>query len=94
MGDDSYSSLSSYSSMLCSSLTPTSMAEVMIPANAITKVLGKGGGNLENLCQLSGAMIDISETKNSRGDRVAYISGTSEQKRTAQNLIQAFIMET
>ncbi|GAB2241475.1 hypothetical protein Droror1_Dr00018250 [Drosera rotundifolia] len=94
MGVDSYSSLSSYSSKLYSSLTPTSMAEVLIPANAIAKVLGKGGGNLENLRQLSGAMIDISETKNSRGDRVAYISGTSEQKRTAQNLIQAFIMAT
>jgi poly(rC)-binding protein 2/3/4 len=44
--------------------------------------------------QISGAMIEISESKSSRGDRIAHISGTAEQKRTAENLIQAFIMAT
>ena len=29
-----------------------------------------------------------------RGDRIALISGTPEQKRAAENLIQAFIMAT
>lgn len=42
--------------------------------------------------QISGATIEISESKLSRGDRLAHISGTSEQKRTAENLIQAFVM--
>ncbi|GAB2282168.1 hypothetical protein Dimus_016721 [Dionaea muscipula] len=94
MGDDSYGSLSSYSSKYYSGITATPMVELMIPANAVGKVMGKGGGNLENLRQLSGAVIEISESKTSRGDRVAYISGTSEQKRSAENLIQAFIMAT
>lgn len=44
--------------------------------------------------QISGAVIEISDSKSSRGDRVALISGTPEQKRTAENLIQAFIMAT
>lgn len=44
--------------------------------------------------QISGASVEISDTKSSRGDRVAIISGTSEQKRAAENLIQAFIMAT
>lgn len=44
--------------------------------------------------QISGAVIEISEPKSSRGDRVAHISGTPEQKRSAENLIQAFIMAT
>jgi len=39
-------------------------------------------------------MIEISDSKSSRGDRIALISGTPEQKRAAENLIQAFIMAT
>lgn len=39
-------------------------------------------------------MIEISDSKTSRGDRVALISGTPEQKRSAENLIQAFVMAT
>ena len=38
--------------------------------------------------------MEIFESKSSRGDRVAVISGTPEHKRTAENLIQAFIMAT
>lgn len=44
------------------------------------------------LFQISGAVVEISESKSSRGERIAHISGTPEQKRTAENLIQAFIM--
>jgi len=44
--------------------------------------------------QISGATVEISESKSYRGDRVALISGTSEEKRAAENLIQAFIMAT
>lgn len=44
--------------------------------------------------QISGAIIEVSESRSSRGDRVAIISGTSEQKRAAENLIQAFILST
>lgn len=44
--------------------------------------------------QISGAMVEISDSKSSRGDRAALISGTPEQKRSAENLIQAFIMAT
>lgn len=44
--------------------------------------------------QISGAAVDILDGKSSRGDRVAIISGTTDQKRAAENLIQAFIMAT
>jgi hypothetical protein len=44
--------------------------------------------------QISGAMIEISDAKSARGDRIAYISGKPEQKQAAENLIQAFIMAT
>lgn len=46
------------------------------------------------LFQISGASIEIADSKSSRGDRMALVSGTPDQKRAAENLIQAFIMAT
>ena len=46
------------------------------------------------LSQISGAVVELSESKSSRGDRIAHISGTPEQKHTAESLIQAFMMAT
>ncbi|GAV75031.1 KH_1 domain-containing protein [Cephalotus follicularis] len=94
MGDSGYGSVSAYSSKLYEGLTPPSAVEMLVPANAVGKVLGKGGANVANIRKISGAMVEISESKSSRGDRVARISGTAEQRRTAENLIQAFIMST
>nr|XP_011460216.1 PREDICTED: KH domain-containing protein At4g18375-like [Fragaria vesca subsp. vesca] len=92
MGEDGYGSVSSYSSKLYGGLPPPSTLEMLIPASAAGKVIGKGGANIANIRKISGAMIEIPESKSSRGDRIAHISGTAEQKRTAENLIQAFIM--
>ncbi|RWW05486.1 hypothetical protein GW17_00031230 [Ensete ventricosum] len=46
------------------------------------------------LFQISGAHIEIVDSKASHFERIARISGTLEQKRSAENLIQAFIMST
>ncbi|CDP18708.1 unnamed protein product [Coffea canephora] len=94
IGDNSYGSLPTYSSKVYGGLPQSSALEMVVPAHAVGKVMGKGGMNLENIRKISGATIEIPESKSSRGDRVAVISGTSEQKRAAENLIQAFIMAT
>ncbi|XP_022720264.1 KH domain-containing protein At4g18375-like isoform X2 [Durio zibethinus] len=94
MGENDYGSMSSYSSKLYGGLPPSSSLEILIPPNAVGKVMGKGGLNLANIRKISGAMIEISESKSSRGERVALITGTPQQKREAENLIQAFIMAT
>lgn len=46
------------------------------------------------MVQISGADIDVSRSKSSRGDCVALISGTPEQKHATENLIEAIIMST
>lgn len=93
--NDSYQrSLSSYSPKPYGGLPPPSALEMVIPGNAVVKVLGKGGANIANISKISGAVVEVSDPKSSRGDLVAVISGTLEQKRTAENLIQAFIMAT
>nr|XP_043623400.1 KH domain-containing protein At4g18375 [Erigeron canadensis] len=94
MSDTGYGSLSSYSSkQLYGRLSPAA-SEMLIPGHAVGKVMGKGGANVDNIRKISGAAVEISDPKSSRGDRVAVISGTSDQKKAAENLIQAFIMAT
>ncbi|KAK2384021.1 RNA-binding KH domain-containing protein [Trifolium repens] len=85
---------SSYTSNLYGGLPPPSTLDMLIPANAVGKVLGKGGANIANIRKISGATVEISDTRSGRGDRIALISGTPERKRAAENLIQAFIMST
>ncbi|CAH8345804.1 unnamed protein product [Eruca vesicaria subsp. sativa] len=75
-------------------LYQSSALEILVPANAVSKVIGKDGGNLENIRRISGAMVEVSDSKTSHGDRIALISGTPEQMRSAENLFQAFIMST
>lgn len=90
--ENSYGSIPSYSSNPYGRLP--SALEIVIPANAVGKVMGKGGTNIENIRKISGAIVEILESKSSRSECVAHISGTPEQKRTAENLIQAFILAT
>ncbi|KAK3121412.1 hypothetical protein QOZ80_8BG0652670 [Eleusine coracana subsp. coracana] len=68
--------------------------EMTIPPSGLPKVMGKRGSNLENIRKISGAHIEIIEPKSSRHDHIARISGTSEQRQSAENLIKAFIMST
>ncbi|GFZ06113.1 RNA-binding KH domain-containing protein [Actinidia rufa] len=70
MGDDGYGSLSSYSSKLYGGLPPPSTLEMIVPAHAVGKVMGKGGANIANIRKISGASVEISDSKSSRGDRV------------------------
>lgn len=95
VGESGYESLQPpHSSKLYGGLRPPSTLEMVVPAHAVGKVMGKGGANIENIRKISGAAVEISNPKSSRGDRVALISGTPEQKRAAENLVQAFIMST
>lgn len=90
--DDDYGLLSSYSTKAYGGLP--SFTEIAIPAHALSKVMGKGGANLANIRKISGADVEIVDSKTSPFERVAQISGTPDQKRAAENLVQAFIMST
>ncbi|KAL5232015.1 hypothetical protein ABZP36_030791 [Zizania latifolia] len=90
--DDGYAALSSYTSKSYGGRLPH--MEMTIPASGLSKVMGKHGTNLDNIRKISGAHIEIIESKSSRHDHVAHISGTTEQRQSAENLIKAFIMST
>lgn len=90
--DDGYGAFSSYTSKAYGGRLPH--MEMTIPASGLSKVMGKHGTNLDNIRKISGAHIEIIESKSSRHDHVADISGTTEQRQSAENLIKAFIMST
>ncbi|GLU14008.1 hypothetical protein SLE2022_306040 [Rubroshorea leprosula] len=92
IGESGYGS--SCSSNFYGGLPSPSTLEILIPANAVGRVIGKGGANLSNIRKISGAMIEISESKSSRGDRIALVTGTPQQKHEAENLLRAFILAT
>lgn len=91
-GDSAYNSLASYSLKGYTGLPE--YTEMPIPGDAVGKVMGRGGANIGNICKISGAHVEIVDSKTSRSERVAQISGTADQKQAAKNLIQAFIMST
>eukprot|EP00262_Sarcandra_glabra_P021898 TRINITY_DN9443_c0_g1_i1.p1 TRINITY_DN9443_c0_g1~~TRINITY_DN9443_c0_g1_i1.p1 ORF type:complete len:624 (-),score=139.41 TRINITY_DN9443_c0_g1_i1:175-2046(-) len=92
VGENGYESVPSYSSKLYEGFSST--REIVIPAHAVSKVMGKGGANIANIQKISGAVVEILDSKFSYSECVAYVSGTPEQKREAENLIEAFILAT
>nr|GFD48973.1 KH domain-containing protein At4g18375-like [Tanacetum cinerariifolium] len=64
-------SVSSYSSKQHYGGLSSSALEMLVPGHAVGKVMGRGGANVDNIRKISGASVEISDTKSSRGDRVA-----------------------
>nr|GEU34092.1 auxin transport protein BIG [Tanacetum cinerariifolium] len=46
-----------------------SALEMLAPGHAVGKVMGRGRANVDNICKISGASVEISDNKSSRGDR-------------------------
>nr|XP_042905187.1 ankyrin repeat and KH domain-containing protein 1 isoform X1 [Parasteatoda tepidariorum] len=66
--------------------------KVTVPANAISRVIGRGGMNINAIREHSGAHIEVEKQKGP-GDRTVIIRGSPEAVRLAQQLITALIKE-
>lgn len=65
--------------------------EIKIPSNAMHSVLGAGGSNITDIRQTSGAWVKLHDPLPGSAECVVEIHGTSEQLKTAQSLLQAFM---
>jgi hypothetical protein len=65
----------------------SSTTEMTIPNDLIGCIIGKGGAKINEIRQLSGATIKISNSEESSKDRTVSISGTPESINLAQYLI-------
>lgn len=66
--------------------------EILIPQNLLGHVHGEDDSNLNQIRQISGAMVDIHDQKHGASEGVVVVSGTADQVRAAQSLVHAFIL--
>jgi len=66
-------------------------SKMTIPNLSVGAVIGKGGSNISQVRQISGARVKVHEMEQGSQERVLEITGTNEQVMTAQQLVQAFI---
>ncbi len=67
--------------------------KVVVPSNAISRVIGRGGCNINTIREISGAHIEVEKQKG-QGDRMVIIKGSADATRHAQQLIAALSKET
>lgn len=67
--------------------------KVIVPASAISRVIGRGGCNINTVREVSCAHIEVEKQKG-QADRGVIIKGTAESTRIAQQLIYALINES
>lgn len=67
--------------------------KVTVPSNAISRVIGRAGCNINAIREISGAHIEIEKQGKGQGDRTVLIKGLAESIRQAQQLISALIKE-
>ncbi|KAL1364948.1 hypothetical protein AAHE18_03G253200 [Arachis hypogaea] len=66
--------------------------EIPVPDDVFGSVYGENGSNLDQLRQISGAKVTVQEPRHSTRDRTVVISGTLDETRAAESLLQAFIL--
>ncbi|XP_039557819.1 ankyrin repeat domain-containing protein 17 isoform X6 [Passer montanus] len=67
--------------------------KVSVPSNVISRVIGRGGCNINAIRECTGAHIDIDKQKDKTGDRIITIRGGTESTRQATQLINALIKD-
>ncbi|TKY59448.1 KH domain-containing protein [Spatholobus suberectus] len=66
--------------------------QIVVPDDVVGSVYGENGSNLARLRQISGAKVIVHEPRRGTSDRTIVISGTPDETRAAQSLLQAFIL--
>ncbi|KAJ0443059.1 putative K domain-containing protein [Helianthus annuus] len=66
--------------------------EIVVPQNVIGRFYGENESNLARLRQISGAKVVVHKPQSGTTDHIVVISGTPDQTKSAQSLLQAFIL--
>ena len=65
--------------------------KVSVPSNAISRVIGRGGSNINAIRELSGAHIEVEKQSKGQGDRTILIKGSADATRLANTWISSII---
>jgi len=69
------------------------IARIMVPAKAISRIIGRAGCNINAIREATGAQVDLDKLKNS-ADAVVTIRGAADPVREAHDLVIALIRES
>eukprot|EP00270_Netrium_digitus_P004411 TRINITY_DN1548_c0_g1_i2.p1 TRINITY_DN1548_c0_g1~~TRINITY_DN1548_c0_g1_i2.p1 ORF type:complete len:238 (-),score=66.73 TRINITY_DN1548_c0_g1_i2:290-925(-) len=70
----------------------SSILQLAVPTSVVGSIIGRGGSNIAQIRNISGARVNVQEVQEGGHDRIVEISGTPEQLQAAQSLLQAFII--
>ncbi|XP_046672408.1 ankyrin repeat domain-containing protein 17-like isoform X4 [Homalodisca vitripennis] len=73
--------------------SPFRSKKVSVPLNAISRVIGRGGSNINAIRCATGAHIEVEKQSKGQGERIITIKGSTEATRQAHNLIAALIKD-
>ncbi|CAG9861269.1 unnamed protein product [Phyllotreta striolata] len=67
--------------------------KVSVPLNAISRVIGRGGSNINAIRGATGAHIEVEKQSKGQGERIITIKGSPEATKQAHNLIATLIKD-
>ena len=67
--------------------------KIQVPLNAISRVIGRGGSNINAIRAATGAHIEVEKQGKTQGDRSITIKGVAEATKQAHNLIATLIKD-
>lgn len=81
------------SSVQAVSSSESGAKKVSVPLNAISRVIGRGGSNINAIRGATGAHIEVEKQSKGQGERIITIKGSVEASRQAHMLIAALIKD-
>ncbi|XP_065353147.1 ankyrin repeat domain-containing protein 17 isoform X5 [Cloeon dipterum] len=73
--------------------SPFKSKKVTVPSNAISRVIGRAGSNINAIRNVTGAHIEVDKQNKGPGDRTITIKGSPEVTKHAHNLISALVKD-
>lgn len=67
--------------------------KIQVPLNAISRVIGRGGSNINAIRAATGAHIEVEKQGKTQGDRSITIKGVPEATKQAHSLISTLIKD-
>ncbi|XP_023310968.1 ankyrin repeat domain-containing protein 17 isoform X5 [Anoplophora glabripennis] len=81
------------SSVQTVSSSESGVKKVSVPSNAISRVIGRGGSNINAIRGATGAHIEVEKQSKGQGERIITIKGSSEATKQAHSLIATLIKD-
>lgn len=73
--------------------SPFRSKKVLVPSNAISRVIGRGGSNINAIRSATGAHIEVDKQTKGQGERTITIKGSADATKQAHMLISALVKD-